>query len=290
MTGEENKAIVVRHLKEVLEGGRVELIDSYYAPDGSAAEMETAEQWRDRVLWFHNACPGFKITILDLMAEGDKVMSHTQVDLTYTVPPESPPSRFFPPLGRPVSWRNMNTFRIVNGKMVSFQGVWGWSDMLVKIGVIPLEQVENNKAAVQKFTEALNCQDGALLSEVCTPEVAQKWTEALPEMIARMKDHHIELVDWAVDGECVAVKMATSGYHTGEMYGIPATGKWWTNRVFTFFRFTDGKISEVDPQPDAENLIKQIGGSNPIRGSLMLPGVNHDEREREKEIEFWPVL
>ena len=133
--------------------------------------------------------------------------------------------------------------------------------MLVEIGVIPLKQIENNRAAVRKFVDGLNQQDPALLDEVCTPEVAKSWTELLPGMYARMKDHHIELVDMVADGEGVAVKMATSGYQTGVMHGLPPSGKWWTNRVFTFFRFADGKIAEVDPLPDAENIIKQIGGS-----------------------------
>ena len=76
-----------------------------------------------------------------------------------------------------------------------------------------------------------------------------------------MKDHHIELVDMAADSESVAVKLATSGYPTGELHSLPPTGKWWTNRVFAFVRFEEGKIAEVDPLPDAENLIKQVGGT-----------------------------
>ena len=227
---------------------------------GPHPDMDTPEQWKERVLWFHKTCPGFKGTILDLMAEGDKVMANTQWDLTYTVPPESPPANF-PPLGKPVSWRNMNVFRIVDGKLVSQQNSSGWTDMLVEIGVIPLEKIEHNKTAVRKFVDALNRQDTALLAEVCTPEVAKEWTEALPGIYASMKDHHIELVDMVADGESVAVKMATQGYHTGELHGLPPTGKWWTNRVFTFFRFADGKIAEVDALPDAENLIKQLGGT-----------------------------
>ena len=58
----------------------------------------------------------------------------------------------------------------------------------------------------------------------------------------------------------MAVKLATSGYHSGEIFGLRATGKWWTNRVYAFFRFMDGKICEVDALPDAENHIQQIGG------------------------------
>jgi steroid delta-isomerase-like uncharacterized protein len=260
MSTEENKAIVIRHLKEVLEGGHVELIDSYYAPDGSVPDADTPEQFRDRVLWHHKTCPGFKLTILDLMAEGDKVMAHLKYNLTYSVPVDPPPVNF-PPLGQPVTWRNFNVFRILDGKIVSQQPLTGWTEMLVEIGVIPLEKIEHNRAAVRRFVDGLNQQDAALLAEVCTPEVAKRWAESLPGMVARMKDHHIELVDMVADGERVAVKMATSGYHTGEMHGLPASGKWWTNRVFTFFHFADGKIAEVDPLADVENIIKQIGGS-----------------------------
>ncbi len=260
MSTEENKAIALRHEKVVLEQGHVELIESYYAPDGSVPDMESPEQWRDLVLWHHKTCPGFKITILDMMADGDKVMVNSRVDLTYSVPDDPEPSSF-PPLGKPVSWRNMSVYRIVDGKMVSQQSVSGWTDMLVEIGVNPLEKIEQNRAAIRKFVDALNRQDTALLVEVCTPEVAKEWTEALPGMYASMKDHHIELVDMAADNESVAVKMATSGYHTGELFGIPPTGKWWTNRVFTFFRLAGGKIVEVDALPDAENHIKQLGGT-----------------------------
>jgi predicted ester cyclase len=261
MSTEENKAIVLRHLKDVLEQGHVELIESCYAPDGSVPGMETPEQWRDLILGFHKSCPGYKITILDMMADGDKVMVNTQVDLTYTVPPELPQELFFPPLGKPVSWRNMDVYRIVGGKIVSDQGVSGWMDMLLENGVIPLVKIEHNRAAVRKFVDALNRQDTALLAEVCTPEVAKEWAGLLPGMYASMKGHHIELVEMAADEESVAVEMATSGYHTGELFGIPPTGKWWTNRVFTFFRLAGGKIVEVDALPDAENHIKQLGGT-----------------------------
>jgi predicted ester cyclase len=260
MSTEANKVIVVRHLKEVLEKGHVELIESIYAPDGSIADMQTPEQFRDLVLWHQKYCPGYQITILDLIAEDDKVMVNYRVDLTYSVPDDSDPSPF-PPLGRLVSWRNMNVFRIVGGKIVSDQDVSGWTDMLVEIGVNPLSKTAQNKATVRKFVDALNRRDNALLAEVCSPEVAKEWTEALPEMYASMRDHHIELVDMAADSESVAVKMATSGYHTGEIFGLPPTGKWWTNRVFTFFRFADGKIVEVDALPDVENHIKQLGGT-----------------------------
>jgi predicted ester cyclase len=111
----------------------------------------------------------------------------------------------------------------------------------------------------RKFCDALNRQDAALLAEVCTPEVAKGWTDAFPGI---SKDHHhIELGDMAADGERVAAKMATSGDHNTELLGLPPTGKQWTNRVFGFFRFADGKIVEFEFIADVENHIKQIGGT-----------------------------
>jgi steroid delta-isomerase-like uncharacterized protein len=261
MTTEENKNIVRRHLIDVLEQGHVELIESYYTPDGSVPDNDTPKQWKDRVLWHHKNAPGFKITILDMMAEGDKVMVHWQADVTYIARPDPPFSGAFAPLGKAVQWRIVNILRIVNGKLVSSQSVNEWDHMLAENDAFYWQRTEHNKAAVQKFIDGLNRQDAALLAEVCTPAVAKDWTEWLPGMYTSMKDHHIEVVDMTADGASVAVKMATSGYHTGELHGIPATGNHWTNRVYTFFRLEDGKIAEVDALPDVDNFIKQIGGA-----------------------------
>jgi steroid delta-isomerase-like uncharacterized protein len=120
--------------------------------------------------------------------------------------------------------------------------------------------LEHNKATVKQFIDALNQQDRALLAEIATPDVAEDWTAYLPVMNARWKDHHIDITAMVAEDDMVAVKLATRGYHIGESHGIPATGKSWTNRVYTFFRVVEGKIAEVDSLSDVENIIKQIGG------------------------------
>lgn len=120
--------------------------------------------------------------------------------------------------------------------------------------------IEQNKATVEKFVDAVNRQDYELLREVTTPVVAEEWTETFVKMHVIMQGHHIDVVDMVAEGDCVSVKMATSGYHTGDIFGIPATGKWWTNRVFTYFRIVGGRVAEFEPLADAENHIKQIGG------------------------------
>ena len=133
MSVEENKAIVRRHLIDVLEQGHVELIDGYYSPDSSTPD--TPQQYRELVLWHHKVAPGFKITILDMVAEGDKVAVHWQAALTYSVVPDPPPNSPFFPFGKPCDWKIMSIGRVIDGKLVSWVSVNEWTDVLVKEGV-----------------------------------------------------------------------------------------------------------------------------------------------------------
>lgn len=142
MSTEENKAIVYRHLIDVLEQGHVELIPSYYAPDGSMPTMDTPEQWKDRVLWHHKIGPGFKITILDMVAEGDKVAVLWQADFTYSVVPEPPPEKPPYPFGKTVTWKIMNLVRAVDGKLVSSTGANDWGSMMIEAGIYTLAKPE----------------------------------------------------------------------------------------------------------------------------------------------------
>ena len=121
--------------------------------------------------------------------------------------------------------------------------------------------LDQHKLIVRKFVDALNLQDYDLLGESATPEVAQAWTKTIAKMYEIMRGHHIDIVYMVAEGDRVAMKMATSGYHTGELFGLPASGKWWTNRVFCFFRIADGRVAEVEPLPDVENHIQQLGAT-----------------------------
>ena len=143
MSLEENKTIARRHIKEVLEQGHVELIDTYYPAGGPGPgpDKTSAEQWRDVVLWYHKNAPGFKCTILNMVAEGDDVAVYTQVDITYrAIHPDHAKAR--PPLDRPITWRNIEIMRIVDGNLISQAVVFGWNDMLEKEGVLVPRKIE----------------------------------------------------------------------------------------------------------------------------------------------------
>lgn len=140
MTTEENKALVRRHLVEVYEQGRVELIDDYYTPDGSVA-VNSAKNWRQTVLDGHKYLPGFKVTILDMVAEGDKVAVYWQVDGTFVAAPNEElrlPFEYARIIGKPVAARHLDILRFEGGKLVAWHHHDGGADTLVKLGVYTL--------------------------------------------------------------------------------------------------------------------------------------------------------
>lgn len=131
MSAEENKAIVMRHFKEVHEQGQLDLIESYYAPDGSAPDMEqTPELLQEGVKWLRKIATDLKINVLDMIAEGDKVMAYIRVDATWTSKYASEFAVPCPPLDQPVTWSGLELYRIVGGKMVSRIGFYDKDNMM----------------------------------------------------------------------------------------------------------------------------------------------------------------
>ena len=73
---EENKAIVRRLVTEVLNGGRLELVDELYAPELAAA----VRRW---IAPFRASFPDVHMEIVDLIAEGDKVAGRFTCSATH---------------------------------------------------------------------------------------------------------------------------------------------------------------------------------------------------------------
>ncbi|HEX5992493.1 MAG TPA: ester cyclase [Thermomicrobiales bacterium] len=64
---ERNKAVVRRLVEEVLNGGRMEVIDALYAP-------ELAEEARAWIAPFRASFPDVQMEVVELIAEGDTVV------------------------------------------------------------------------------------------------------------------------------------------------------------------------------------------------------------------------
>ena len=140
-TGEENKEIVRRFIEEVQSGHNVAAIDDYFAPNfvdhtappGSVGDRDSAKHFFTLVF---AAFPDLHVTILDLIAEGDLVVTRKTFRGTHR-------GEFMgiPPTGKQVEYEVIDIRTIAgDGKMTDH---WAMSDqlgMMQQLGVIPAQE------------------------------------------------------------------------------------------------------------------------------------------------------
>ena len=137
MSVEENKADTRRAIKGFWNQGNMALLDEFWAPnyinhDPTNPEVRDLEGFKQWVIAARTAFPDMNVTIDDLIAEGDKVVTRWTVRGTHK-------GEFgkIPATGKQVMFTGMTISRIVDGKTVES---W-WSDddlgLLQQLGVIP---------------------------------------------------------------------------------------------------------------------------------------------------------
>ena len=116
---EVNKATVRRLIDEVLNGGRMELIGELYAPELAAA----AKRW---IMPFRRSFPDVQMEIIELIAEGDRVVGRFTCSATHK-------DRW---QGHPATGRRfekideVSIFRLRQGRIVA---VWSLEDTLARM-------------------------------------------------------------------------------------------------------------------------------------------------------------
>jgi steroid delta-isomerase-like uncharacterized protein len=78
-------------------------------------------------------------------------------------------------------------------------------------------------------------------------------------------DHDAEVVHMIAEDDLVATYKRFTGTHTGDFFGIPATGRRATIRVMDFVRYRDGFLVEHWNVVDFAGLQAQLTGSNESR-------------------------
>ena len=118
MSTEDNKAIVRRFFEEVFNRQNLAVLDELVSSDFihhqpgrvlRGAEFFNQVKSRDHFLAF----PDLHITIEDMIAEGDKVVTRWTARGTH-----QGEAMGLPPTGNEVTWTGMNFMRVVNGKLV----------------------------------------------------------------------------------------------------------------------------------------------------------------------------
>lgn len=130
---EQNKALITRFYKEVVNQRKVELIDEMIAEefDDHAARDKGREHFKTLYHVMIRIFPDIQAVLQDLIAEGDKVVA--RVEFTAT---QADSFRGFPATNRLVTYPGMDIFRIEDGKLVERWAQRDFLGMLEKLGHI----------------------------------------------------------------------------------------------------------------------------------------------------------
>ena len=130
---------------------------------------------------------------------------------------------------------------------------------------------EQNKALMRRFYELMNQHNASAFEEVLAPDVvvhgAPPGTEGGVEGMKQMfdmfnnafPDLKVTVDHMIAEGDLVAVHMTTQGTHKGEMMGIPATGKQFSNQGVDLVRIAGGKATEIWHYEEELSFYQQLG-------------------------------
>jgi len=131
---------------------------------------------------------------------------------------------------------------------------------------------EQNEAMFRNFTEEINKGNIEIFREVCAPDFAyyspSEVTEplSLEETMNAFKMHFKGFPDFNGDiqeavtkGDKIIARSSITGTHTGEWFGIPATGKKIKFGAIEIWHMKDGKCVDIKEEVDTLGLMQQLG-------------------------------
>jgi predicted ester cyclase len=131
--------------------------------------------------------------------------------------------------------------------------------------------IKENKEIVRRYQEIYNSNDLHRLDDVVAVDVlTPKIVPGLPSglegakavhrmAVAGMTDFHTEIQDLLGEGDKVVARVLITGIHTGDFFGIPATGKHVAFTGIYIARIANGKIVEHWGEEDGVSLLQQLG-------------------------------
>ncbi len=133
---------------------------------------------------------------------------------------------------------------------------------------------EENKALVRRFNEGISQffidGDVSELYEICAPNFVHHGPGMPPDLEgfqqmgimfrAAMSDIEVDVEDIIAEGDRVVDRITVRGTHTGELMGVPPSGKRFEIEEVHIARIADGKIVERWSHADFPGLMQQIGG------------------------------
>jgi len=146
---ENNKAIVRRLLEEFWNKGNLSLADELFAPNYEHHDASTPdfgrgpESEKKRATLYRTAFPDVRLTIEDIIAEGETVMTRWSCRGTH-----KGDLRGIAPTGKQINISGVTIARLANGKFVEGWVNWDALGLMQQLGVVP--ELAKAKAAAAK--------------------------------------------------------------------------------------------------------------------------------------------
>lgn len=130
---------------------------------------------------------------------------------------------------------------------------------------------ENNKAVIRRFREAFNAGDldGAIavfapdavvhMSSAPEPLTMEEFKQLGALLVSAFTGGKSTVEDMIAEGDKVVSQLTFRGTHTGDLMGIPATGKSVMISEIIIDQFADGKIIESWRLFDQMAMMQQLG-------------------------------
>ena len=136
MTVEENKALA-RRSWEIVNQRNPDLIEEFYPPDfvwhEPDQDLRGYEQAKQFVSTFFKGFPDINVTVEDVIAEGEQVVSRYTIRGTH----QGETEEFGPPTGRQVELKGITISRIEGGKIVEEWQAYDNLSVMHQLGLAP---------------------------------------------------------------------------------------------------------------------------------------------------------
>ena len=128
--------------------------------------------------------------------------------------------------------------------------------------------LEENKAIIRRWFEALNKKDLSILDEIAAPDYFDRTRQLrglenikqLTKVVLKaFPDYHETLEDIIAEEDRVWTRKTVTGTHTADYLGLAPTGNKFTMTAVNIWRIVDGKVTEKVGFLDQLDLFKQLG-------------------------------
>lgn len=131
--------------------------------------------------------------------------------------------------------------------------------------------IEENKDIIRRYQDACNKNDLDSLDEIVAVDIlTPKIMRGMPVGLAGAKlvhqtsligmpDFHTAIEDLIAEADKVVARITMTGTHTGDFWGMPATGRQVKFSGIYIARVVNGKIVEHWGEEDSISLLQQLG-------------------------------